>query len=566
MDFSRIKNYLARNWKIILFLFVIALAIFLRVYNFSDWLFFKMDQSRDALLIRQALEQGPGWLPFLGPRAGGTDLNLGPAFYYFQYISAALFQSSHPAVLAYPDLLFGILSIPLFYLFAKKYFSRDWSMILASLYALCFLGIQYSRFAWNPNSLPFFNLLFFFSLLNVFDPKIKYQPRWVVLAGFSFAVSTQLHFLSFLTLPIVTFIFLLANKKNIGKYLNWKKALLFVLMVLVLYLPFFLNEIASNGENTRQFIAALGEKPSDHTLWEKFNRNIRYWGQHWFTILTGWISSKSELRTGALAWLGAMLPALYMGFRSWRQEKDSVRKNFLLVALLWFLVYFLVYVPVSYQIRPRFFMPLLALPFVFIGFLAVFFWNKKKKLFRFSVIGAILIVLIGNMLGTFFWFDEIREAQSGSVRPWRTIILKAKDGIVLWHLEKTADFVKDDCPGKIAYYDTIPEYRSPMKYLLAERGIEAQSLSDFSDEGTESQSCNYYFNLARREPKIKKKTEGEFSSAEAREFGAFKVYVLEPADRVEEAQEEVEEEDREDETGKAPRIFWRDLRDERKDF
>jgi len=126
----------------------------------SDWLFFKMDQARDAYLIKQTLENGLGWLPLLGPKAGGTHLNLGPAFYYFQYLAAFLFQSAHPAVLAYPDLLFSILSIPLFFLFLKKYFPRDWSMVLAGLYAVCFLGIEYSRFAWNPNSLVFFNLLF----------------------------------------------------------------------------------------------------------------------------------------------------------------------------------------------------------------------------------------------------------------------------------------------------------------------------------------------------------------------------------------------------------------------
>ena len=43
------------DWKIILFLLVIALAIFLRVYHFSDWLFFKMDQARDASTYQAGL-------------------------------------------------------------------------------------------------------------------------------------------------------------------------------------------------------------------------------------------------------------------------------------------------------------------------------------------------------------------------------------------------------------------------------------------------------------------------------------------------------------------------------
>jgi len=112
-----VREFFKKNWKMIAFAAVILAAIFLRAWHFHDWLFFKMDQARDALLIKQALGNGLGWLPLLGPKAGGTHLNLGPAFYYFQYISAFLFQSAHPAVLAYPDLLFSILSIPLFYFF-----------------------------------------------------------------------------------------------------------------------------------------------------------------------------------------------------------------------------------------------------------------------------------------------------------------------------------------------------------------------------------------------------------------------------------------------------------------
>ena len=87
------REFFKKNWKMIAFAAVILAAIFLRAWHFHDWLFFKMDQARDALLIKQVLENGPGWLPLLGPKAGGTHLNLGPAFYYFQYISAFLFQS-----------------------------------------------------------------------------------------------------------------------------------------------------------------------------------------------------------------------------------------------------------------------------------------------------------------------------------------------------------------------------------------------------------------------------------------------------------------------------------------
>ena len=65
---------------------IIALGFFLRSYHFTDWLHFELDQARDARVVDAALEGGPGELPLLGPKAGGTFLRLGPAFYYLQYL------------------------------------------------------------------------------------------------------------------------------------------------------------------------------------------------------------------------------------------------------------------------------------------------------------------------------------------------------------------------------------------------------------------------------------------------------------------------------------------------
>jgi len=569
------KDFLKKNYKEIIFFFVLGLAVFLRVWHFSDWLFFKMDQARDAMLIRDAFEKGPGWLPLLGPKAGGTELNVGPVFYYFQYLAAAIFQSTHPAVMAFPDLLFGILSIPLFYIFAKKYFSRDWSLVLAGLYSVCFLGIQYSRFAWNPNSLSFFNLLYFYSLLNVFDSprttesrqgllnkntaasseesvvrgkKIKYRLRWVILAGASFAVSTQLHFLSFLTLPVITAIFLWKNRKDAGKFLDWKKVVIFVFVVLLFYLPVFLNEVISKGENTREFISALKEKPSAHSFWQNVKRDIRYFGQNWFLILTSWISRKTGIKGAIVSWLGAILPALFFGFKFYRREENSGRKNFILVSLLWFLVYFLAYIPIAYQIRPRFFLPLLALPFIFVGYLAVFFWEKRRIFWKICVVLALSIMFFGNLTGTYFWFKEIRSSQKRVVYPKRTIILKAQDGIVLWHLEKASEYIKRDCDKPLIFISASSEYKSPAKYVLALANLNAVSIKNY-DGGQDG--CFYAFGLTRSK-NFSLKNKEKFDILSQNKFGALTVYKINPKEDAGAFFAGEKEE-------KSKRIFWKDI-------
>ena len=116
---TNLEKIFKQRWDYLILLFIVALAAAIRLYHFHDWLYFAMDQARDGMLTRETYENGASTLPLLGPRAAGTFLRLGPIFYYFQYISAKIFHSTDPAVLAYPDFLFSVLSIPLFFFFLR---------------------------------------------------------------------------------------------------------------------------------------------------------------------------------------------------------------------------------------------------------------------------------------------------------------------------------------------------------------------------------------------------------------------------------------------------------------
>lgn len=202
-----------------------------------------------------------------------------------------------------------------------------------------------------------------------------------------------------------------------------------------------------------------------------------------------------------------------------------MKKNFILISLLWFLVYFLAYIPIAYQIRPRFFLPLLALPFVFVGYLAVFFWGKRGVFWKGCVVAALMIIFVGNILGTIFWFREIQAAQKDAVDPWRTIILKAKDGVVLWHLEKAVNYMKTTCPAKKIYYDTSAEYRRPIKYLLDVADVQSAFI-DNMEIGNKDQ-CVFNIRLTRtKKIKLSKEINSEFKTSDQQRFGALSVYQL----------------------------------------
>ena len=162
---KRLFLYCKNNRHELLILSGIILAgIFLRTYRFHDLLTFAADQRRDLHLVQDVVENHAAW-PLLGPdMTGGEGFRLGPAYYYFQILSAEIFgvEKTHQA---YPDVFFSILSIPLLYHFLRRYFSQKASLAAVCIYAFSAFDITYSRFAWNVNLLPFFILLFLLSLL-----------------------------------------------------------------------------------------------------------------------------------------------------------------------------------------------------------------------------------------------------------------------------------------------------------------------------------------------------------------------------------------------------------------
>jgi len=141
---------------------ILILGIFFRTYEFRDWMEFNPDQARDAILVQNMMENDE-W-PMMGPQAGNKVFKVGPMFYYFEIISARLFGGTADKM-AYADLLFSIATIFLVYFFFKKFFAEQISLILTFLFSISFFVVTYSRFAFNPNSIPFFTLLFLFSLL-----------------------------------------------------------------------------------------------------------------------------------------------------------------------------------------------------------------------------------------------------------------------------------------------------------------------------------------------------------------------------------------------------------------
>lgn len=472
---------------------IIIFSAFLRAYHFTDWLHFELDQARDARVIDAAVEGGPGDLPLLGPKAGGTFLRLGPAFYYLQYIGA-LFFGDTPAGMAVIVLIASVASVPIFFLLARRLFP-DWLALLSTLaFATSEYFVMYGRFAWNPNMLPFFILLGMYALLRSVDGDERRPGRWFLVSVLAFGIATELHFLAFLAVPIFTSLFLILRRPKF-RLRTWGAA---ATLIAILYLPVLLNEFATDGANTHEFFKAITEKSTkeNHVLIEKIIRNGSEHILASLVILTGFeggtlpsakivndqglrivcqgkcdIGKPYGLAMAALLIL-SVITALLLVFR----EKERRKQDVLIAVLLWFAITFMIFMPLAYDIAPRFF--LLSGPFFFIliGGLGLVLTRTFPYygIGRSLVIGLVTISIVLNISSLQLRFSELSRAVTEPVDSPPDRILKERIRVTLEQQNKIVDFLamKSAERGYPVYMFSEPQHRRALKYLLERRGIE----------------------------------------------------------------------------------------------
>jgi hypothetical protein len=486
-----------KNIWLSIFLLSIVLGIFFRVWNFDDWVHVKADQVRDAKMISHSFADGVGELPLLGPKAGGTDLRLGPIFYYFQYVSSVIFSSVTPPVLAYPNLFFSLLAIPLFYFFFLLFFSRFASASLTVVFSLSFLAVEYSRFAWNPNSTVFFSLLFFYALSRIFFEGEKRREMWVAILAVAFSVASQLHFVSLLGLLASLLIFLILQGKSLKKYLFWKDALIFFPIIIFFYLPVIISEFLTKGDNFRQFLEAVSGKSSNKPLLENVGMDIYYFGKYFFRIMTGYLGERETYyRLGtAVALLGTLVSLLAI----WGKEEKI--KNAARVALAAFLGFFVLFIPLANSIdKPRFYLSIFWIPLIFLGIIFEYFSFFKKPLGKAAFILSIVVFSLSNIFFNASWFLELQKSDQGKLSPEKTVVLRdKKDPIWLpWGRQvKIAEIFSDKCSQNKIYFSSSKPIRDFWKsielaFYLDPKNSQKEILEFKKVLPRESEACYFY--------------------------------------------------------------------------
>lgn len=537
---KQVKKVKKSTW---ILLGIILIGIFLRTYHFRDWIYFSSDQVRDVKLTEKVIKGETGW-PLFGPHMNHADVFVGPMYYYFQIISAKIFGAG-PAQMAYPDLLFSIVSIPLMYFFLKRYFTENLSLALTGLYSISFFSIQYSRFALNPNVSPFFSILFLLALLEFISAGEKTQWKWIISLGIALGVGIQLHAITLILFLIIIFLaFIFLMKRN---WRTWNKWAIVFLIMIILNLGQIVGDARNNFKNTKSFFnQSLSRSTSDSN--GNFSENLKlntdcHVQANFFIasslgdeeectfIYTKLLGNKNIfylnkiIRENPFSLIAIILavPFSILGYLlliyCFKKEKEKKKRYFLGLIILYTLLSFFIMVPISDWLVLRYFVHEIFVPFIFIGLFATFLAQKfpNKKI---VLISAIFIFFASANI--FSIWSAAKDYMKENRTHYNYAVLGEVDSALDYMVEKSF-------PQKEMYFfgeaDSAWTLFGPLKYESKKKNINLVEVFKQDRINIPAGKSVFYFRHISKEGQIPKID--EYKAEKAEQFGQFEVYKLE---------------------------------------
>lgn len=231
-----------------LYIFLVALAIFARFYNFQNSLYFIYDQGRDAIKLKEIVE---GNFTLIGPTSGLQGFFLGPLWYYLG-IPGFLLTDGSPYGIAVWYIALASLAVFIFLTISKQLFPKKTRWILTTFLLLSFIpgSIWGSIFIWNPLiSIP----LMAGVLVSLW--KARHSRLWLFI-GFlllGFVLHSEFAYAIFILPVLYVLIFWIRKKFAIIDYLVGGAAIGFTLV------PQILFELRNNFLMTNSLMAGMGE-------------------------------------------------------------------------------------------------------------------------------------------------------------------------------------------------------------------------------------------------------------------------------------------------------------------
>lgn len=374
---------------------------------------------------------------------------------------------------------------------------------MAGMIAVSFLAIEYGRFAWNPNSILFFTLVFSYALLRLYDIESERQQPllWACVAGVALSIASQLHFSAFLGLPIALILFVLFHIKDAKKVLTYKVVLVFLASVLVINSPIIISEFFKGGENTRLFFSAIGMKAASHGIFQNIYQDLHMFAKYFVRISLGIVEpgKKTVLLAGIFCGLGFLSNVFLL-----RNEVNKAKRDFLQWTIILMIVYFVLYLPLAFKIdRPRFYLPFMVVPYIYAGYIIVFL-RKNLHYPRFVSALTVLgvgIILISNTRATFGWFSELKNSEQTATSTGMENS-KGRSFFLTWgHFERVAEVIDNSCEKQSDIYysmtKSLKEYDHSIEYALLQRKLKWENVLEERTPLDKAPGCYFYISFPK---------------------------------------------------------------------
>ncbi|PIR43583.1 hypothetical protein COV24_02040 [candidate division WWE3 bacterium CG10_big_fil_rev_8_21_14_0_10_32_10] len=245
------KNSLFDNFNKNLFyvtLFIIFLiSVFVRLYFLPILATFGHDNSRDLVLIfklfkyHEIIYRGPVFSVLWGFLSPIYYYILAPVYYILRF---------HPLAPAFFSTIINIITLLILFFVSFKIFNKKTALISIILYGLSFKVALEGAYGLNPNLLPPFSVLAFYSLVNIFKNNSK---NYLILLFFCLAMLVSFHPSGvFVLFPIV--ILFIIYKPKIKPVIWIRSILVFFIFAII---PYLIEEKKFNFWNIKQILLYL---------------------------------------------------------------------------------------------------------------------------------------------------------------------------------------------------------------------------------------------------------------------------------------------------------------------
>lgn len=195
------------DWYRAVFLFLLSLHIFLRLYDLNGRMQFTWDQVKNAWVMKDMIVDHR--FPLVGMVAKlNTGFYIGPAYYYLLAPFYYLFGLEPTAGGVFAATVSAISFFILFWV-TKRLFSSTVALIACAILTVSSFMIGFDRIPWPVLFIPMVSLTIFYSLYRVLMGNVKYLLLLALATGFSFHIhftSVMYVIIFFCTLPLLIFL------------------------------------------------------------------------------------------------------------------------------------------------------------------------------------------------------------------------------------------------------------------------------------------------------------------------------------------------------------------------